>query len=490
MFETVRGRLTGWYTGVLALVLVLFAGAAYFFLSYTLRQRTDTTLTDLATVFEASLNNERAAGAEPDEPPRKHRRRPERDEEKEEPGPTVTAAIQEAADELRFKDFQIYVCDARQMLVAAPDAPAANVPAPQWLLQAAPGHTTLSGNNAGFRVFRQHFAAAGETYTLFVVHPRREQDELLRRVLAALAIAVPLALLLASVGGYFLARKSLAPVVSMSATAARMSATNLHERLPVDNARDELGQLAGVFNALLARLDESFRQQQRFMADASHELRTPVAIVRGEAEVALSQALRPPEEYRESLAIVQDEGRRLTRIVEDLFLLARADAGQLPLHLTDFYFDELAAECVRAVRTLAARRDLSVECVAATEMPLRGDENLLRRMLLNLLDNALKHTPPGGSITVKCAKDNDNYILTVTDTGAGIAPAAQAHIFERFYRADAARSRQADHEGSGAGLGLSIARWVAAAHQGRLELLSSDDGGSVFAVTLPAPEKL
>ena len=276
----------------------------------------------------------------------------------------------------------------------------------------------------------------------------------------------------------------------MSATAARMSATNLHERLPVDNARDELGQLAGVFNALLARLDESFTQQQRFMADASHELRTPVAIVRGEAEVALSQALRPSEEYRESLAIVQDEGRRLTRIVEDLFLLARADAGQLPLHLTDFYFDELAAECVRAVRTLAARRDLSVECVAATEMPLRGDENLLRRMLLNLLDNALKHTPPGGNITVKCAKDNDNYILTVTDTGAGIAPAAQAHIFERFYRADAARSRQADHEGSGAGLGLSIARWVAAAHQGRLELLSSDDRGSVFAVTLPAPEKL
>ena len=410
-----------------------------------------------------------------------------RDEEKD---PAIIAAIQEEAGELRFKDFQIYIFDARQRLITATKiAPAEIAPAPELLVQAASGHATITFNGADFRVFSKRFNAAGQTYTLLVAHPWRERDELLRRVLTALAIAVPLALLVASLGGYFLALKSLSPVVAMSATAANISAANLHERLPVDNPRDELGQLAGVFNALLARLDESFAQQQRFMADASHELRTPVAIVRGEAEVALSQAARRPEEYRESLAIVQDEGRRLTRIVEDLFLLARADAGQLPLNLSRFYFDELAAECLRAVRTLAAQKGVSLHADAIAEMPLCGDESLLRQMLLNLLDNAIKHTPSGGSITVKCVKDNGHYILTVTDTGAGIPLQAQPHIFERFYRADTARLRQAESEGSGAGLGLSIAHWIAVAHNGRLELSRSDPNGSVFAVTLPAPEK-
>ena len=487
MLETVGARLTLWYTGVLALVLALFACATYFFLAYTLRQRTDETLVELAEGFETSFNNEHAANEESADPPDK-RRRPGRGEEKD---AAIIAAIREEAGELRFKDFQIYIFDARQTLITATKiAPAEIAPAPELLVQAVPGHTTITFNGADFRVFSKRFHAAGETYTLLVAHPWRERDELLRRVLTALAIAVPLALAAASLGGYFLARKSLSPVVAMSATAANISATNLHERLPMDNPRDELGQLAGVFNALLARLDESFAQQQRFMADASHELRTPVAIVRGEAEIALSQAARRPEEYRESLAIVQDEGRRLTRIVEDLFLLARADAGQLPLQLTNFYFDELTAECARAVRTLAMRRELILECEATTEMPLRGDENLLRQMLLNLLDNAIKHTPRGGSVTVKCVKDKRNYILTVTDTGAGIPLQAQPHIFERFYRADTARLRQTDSEGSGAGLGLSIAHWIAVAHNGRLELLRSDADGSVFAATLPAPEKL
>src|SRR5262249_30787746 len=160
-------------------------------------------------------------------------------------------------------------------------------------------------------------------------------------------------------------------------------------------------------------------------------------------------------------------------------------AGQLPLTLTNFYFDELVNECVRAVRTLTAKRELSLQCEAAEEVPLRGDEALLRRMILNLLDNAVKHTPQGGGIAVRCFKENGNCVMTVADTGGGIPPAAQPHIFERFYRADRSRSRSTDDESGGAGLGLSIAHWVAEAHQGKLELLRSDEKGTAFIATLP-----
>jgi len=185
-------------------------------------------------------------------------------------------------------------------------------------------------------------------------------------------------------------------VVKMSATAARIGAANLHERLPVANERDELGALAGVINALLARLDASFEQQRRFMADASHELRTPVAIMRSEAEVALSREERSNQELRESIVIFKDETKRLTGIVEDLFMLARADAGQYKLASKEFYLDEVAGEVARAVRTLVAARGLTLQLDAAEEMPFRGDEHLVRRLLLNLVDNAIKYTPAGG----------------------------------------------------------------------------------------------
>src|SRR5580704_1069606 len=185
-------------------------------------------------------------------------------------------------------------------------------------------------------------------------------------------------LVLAGTCGYFLARKSLAPVVAMGEHARRIGAINLHERLPVLNANDELGQLATIFNELLDRLDQSFDRQRRFMADASHELRTPVAILRGEAEVALSRPDRKPEEYRESLAVLRAESQRLTHIVEDLFTLARADAGQHPLSPHEFYLDELVADCTRTTRTLALAKHITLACDAVQEMPINADETLLR----------------------------------------------------------------------------------------------------------------
>jgi two-component system OmpR family sensor kinase len=495
MFNSVRARLTLWYTGVLALVLISFALAGYFFLSYTLNRRTDDALAEEANAFAATLANDEtdsqqgeanaARGGDPRSNP---------DE-----------AVREAVSEKRFRDYQlvVYADGGREVAASAKppkgDRPGwARAPAPSQLTEVANAvarsfesrlyFANLSDGDNQFRVVARRVQARGSAYTLIMLRSLREQEDLLEGARYALFIAVPLSLLLASVGGYFLARKSLAPVVRMSSSAARIGAANLHERLPIANARDELGGLAQVINALLARLDASFEQQRRFMADASHELRTPIAIMRSEAEVALSEPDTSTRELRESIAIFRDETKRLTGIVEDLFMLARADAGQYKLTPKEFYLDELAGEVVRAVRTLAAERDLTLQLDAAEEMLFRGDENLIRRLLLNLVDNAIKYTPRGGSVTVSCRPEADRYLIKVGDTGPGIPVEARPHIFERFYRADSARSRVEDDGAgltSGAGLGLSIARWIAEAHDGTLELLHSSEAGSVFQLILP-----
>jgi heavy metal sensor kinase len=498
MFSSVRARLTLWYTGVLALILITFALAGYFFLSFTLNRRTDDALGEMADAFAATLVDD-----ERDSQGRGEANATRGEEGSSSPDETVM----EAVSQNQFRDYQLVVFgDARRVVAASRvqqngNAPAWTRPAVASKIagvfdavartpEAALHFATLSDSDNQYRVVGRRVQARGSAYMLVVLRSLHDQEDLLERASYALLIAVPLALLLASVGGYFLARKSLAPVVRMSQTAASISAANLHERLPIINERDELGGLARVINALLARLDASFEQQRRFMADASHELRTPVAIMRSETEVALSKPMRSNEDLRESLAIVKDETRRLTYIVEDLFTLARADAGQYKLTSKEFYLDELAAEVAHSVRTLVAEGELTLQLDATQEMPFRGDENLLRRLFLNILDNAIKHAPKGGAVTISCQHTGEQYVITVSDTGTGIPTEAQPHIFDRFYRADSARSRGDDDNAgltSGAGLGLSIARWVAEAHAGTLELLHSSEAGSVFQLILPAP---
>lgn len=487
MLDSVRARLTLWYTGVLALVLLIFAAATYGFLSRLATERTDNSLVESANAFASFINNERA----------------------DEVFSPTDSAVSEALREFHFTDRTFTVYDKTHRLIASSDTvtnsrpklrgPASATALPPNLL----GEVQRSGNayvtlpeakedTGDIRVYGRLTKVNGREFIIVVLRSLQDQDEMLEQLRTALYIAIPLSLLVASLGGYFLARKSLAPVVMMGNKAARIGAANLHERLPVANERDELGRLARVFNDLLARLNDSFEQQRRFMADASHELRTPVAVVRGESEVVLSQTDRTPEDYRESLAIVHDEGRRLTRIVEDLFMLARADAGQYQVRLSDFYLDEVVGESVRALRSLAAQRRVEMRYETSGELPLRADEALIRRMVVNLLDNAIKYTPANGTVDVTCVRRGSQYLLTVADTGIGIPSEAQPHVFERFYRADKARSSaevMGDHDpGSGAGLGLAIARWIAEVHHGQLELIRSDETGSVFVVSLPVTD--
>jgi heavy metal sensor kinase len=304
----------------------------------------------------------------------------------------------------------------------------------------------------------------------------------------ALLIAVPVFLLLACAAGWFVAERALAPVAAMSQRARTISEKNLDARLPVANERDELGQLAVVFNELLDRLERAFvqlesayDQTRRFLADASHELRTPVAAVRGEVQVALKRD-RTGEEYRESLDVIHEEAMHMSRIVEDLFTLARADAGERAHERRPFYLDELAADVCRIARSLARQRGVALELEpAGGEVEVLGDEDLVRRAVLNLVDNAVKYTEAGGSVRLAVSREGGRARLDVTDTGIGIAPGEQERVFERFYRVDKARVRS---EG-GAGLGLSIVRWAVEEHGGAVAVRSDPGRGSTFSILLP-----
>ncbi|MEP7039011.1 MAG: ATP-binding protein [Acidobacteriota bacterium] len=474
MFDSIRTQLTLWFTSVLAFILIIFAIAAYLFLNYTIRRQTDDTLREISRTFIGGVEREQA----------------DSETEKNRPDAENINAIREAMDNLSFRDYKIFVFDAQGKLTAesdsAPDGKSLAVDKTAKLAidfsssADKSAFFTLPDEKTEFRIFVQK-RVDGQNFSVIVLHPFDDENEILERFRNILLISVPLVLLLASFGGYFLARKTLSPIAQMSDTASHISANNLHARLPVKNEKDELGNLASVFNNLLLRLENSFEQQRRFMADASHELRTPLAIVRGESEVALSKENRPNAELRESLGIVNDEGKRLTRIVEDIFTLARVDAGQFRASFSNIYLDELLEDCVRKVRVLAEKRNISLE-MSAAELPMSGDEQLLQRLFVNLLDNAIKYNRAGGSVSVEAKKCGEKYRVIITDTGAGIPKDEQAQIFERFYRADKARSRTSETATSGAGLGLSIAQWIAKIHRAEIELVRSDETGSVFRV--------
>ena len=344
---------------------------------------------------------------------------------------------------------------------------------PTPILQTIKGFGTAGGRLALMRIPDSEFF-------IVVAQSQAEMHEHLAAMRRVFYLSLPLMLLIASVAGFFLAQKSLAPVAAMSAQAESINANNLHERLSVSNPHNELGRLANVFNALLARVNRSFASLREFTADASHELRTPLAIIRGEADVALSQP-RTSFEYQETLAVVRDEARRLSRIVDDMLALARADAGAQQLQREELYLNDLIEECCRAVQTLAAHKNISVHCEALPDVEFCGDEELLRRMILNLLDNAIKYTPVGGKVTIELSETLTHINLRVIDNGIGIPADAAAHVFDRFYRVDKARSRA---EG-GSGLGLPIVKWVVEAHQGTVQLKSHPGLGSEFLVELP-----
>ena len=460
MLDSIRIRLTIWYLMVLALVLIAFAALAYFSIIRVLSRETDNNLVEVAENFTAEV--------------RSH----QRDE-----GVSVEKKFSDEIGEFHFRDYHFTVYDANgHQLASSVENEGLKAELDNIALRGftTPAFFDLAAGDEKLRVYRTPLDVHSAHYQLFIVLSLEDQHAISAGVVSVFLIAVPLALILSGLGGYFLARKSLFPVAQMSSRAANISAANLDDRLPVNNANDELGRLAIVLNALLDRLESSFEQQRRFMADASHELRTPLAIVRGESEVALSKDSRTVEEYQESLRIVNDESKFLTEIVEGLFTLARADSGELKANVREVYLDELIGDCVRSIRTLAEKRNIAIE-FTSEETTVKGDESLLRRMCLNLLDNAVKYNIDGGRIFIKLA----DRIVTISNTGEEIDEEHEKLIFERFYRVEKNRSYKHQTMTSGAGIGLSIAKRIAQLHGAEIIYRRSNEGENIFEVSFP-----
>jgi len=459
MLDSVRIRLTLWYAGVLALSLVAFALVIYYAAGSIFHERQDESLRSTAqTVASAYV---------------------------EELGEThsQSRAGQLVLAEITFPNRYVQFTDNTGKPIATSASLSGStiaIPTPVLSDVRARGfsHATIDG----LRLVVVPLSTDQTLGYAVVAEPLSVVEDGLRELRRDLYAGVSLVLLLASAGGYFLARKSLAPIASMNSQTQRISAENLSARLDVTNSRDELGRLATTINDLLARLEHSFKEQQRFIADASHELRTPLAVLRGEAEVALDKT-RSVEEYEQSLSLIQDEAERLSRIVEDLFILARQPINtRAALNKERVSLNDAVKDCARAAQVLAFRKGIRLKLQGESpSIALNGDEELIKRMILNLLDNAVKYTPQGGEISLALAQQNGNAEIVVHDTGIGIPQAAQPRVFDRFYRVDKARARAM----GGAGLGLSIAQWIAEVHGGEISVMSAPGQGSTFTVLLP-----
>jgi len=299
-----------------------------------------------------------------------------------------------------------------------------------------------------------------------------------------LGFGVPSAIGVAFGAGYVLAGRLLAPVGAMAETARRISAESLAERLPVANPRDELGRLATVFNDTLARLQEAFEQLRRFTADASHELRTPLTAMRSVGEVAIERAASTAE-YREVVGSMLEEVDRLTRLVENLLTLTRGESGRIPLRTEMVDLAGLVTTVSDGLQVLAEEKQQILTVETPGGVWARCDPGVLRQGVANVIDNAIKHTPSGGVIRVGVkVMASTEAAIEVADTGPGIPAADRQRIFERFYRVDGGRSRDA----GGVGLGLAIARWAVEANGGRIEVESTEGRGAVFRIVLPIIE--
>ena len=489
---SIRGRLTLWYTGILAGTLILLGVVTYGLLMRGLWQDVDTTLNGVAKAV-AQAAPRPVPGVFP----------PDMDEMlRRFFGPTFADRFYQFLDPSGRLDPRWPRLRQEPLRVS-----------PKALENAAQGYATYEtvpgGGPYPARLLTFPIMVRGQMVNILQVGMSLEGLYMARRhFLWTLAALVPVALVLAGTGGWLLARRALRPVDQMTTAARRIEAEHLAQRLGGAEVDDELGRLARTLNEMLARLEAAFAQVRRFSADASHELKTPLTVLRGEIEVALRNR-RDPAEYERVLWAVLEEVESMTRLVDDLLLLSRADAGALKLDSGPVELDRLVEDVAKEGEVLGRAKRVHVTIKSLEPLVVRGDGPRLKQLLRNLVDNGVKYTSPGGQVALSlhqvARRSGDQAIgqsgdspnrqiaqlpncpavewaeLVVLDAGIGIAPEALPRIFERFYRVDPARSR----ETGGAGLGLCIAKTIAEAHGGAIEVQSTPGAGSTFTVRLP-----
>ena len=451
--HSIGTRLTLWYTLAFAVALLLLGGLMWLMVQRSLYHAIDAALRERVAGIVIFIED--------------HKNR---------------LYIDEVKEEFRAHGdlFQVFDQEGRWVYQAATLTGTAG-PGPEAATGLEPIFENAASPAGPLRFVSQAVDIDGHGYVVQVAAPLRELEQGLRDALWVLVSVFPLALLLAASAGYWVSQRALAPVDAITNTARSITAENLAQRLAVSPTGDELARLSDTLNEMIGRLESSFRRISQFTADASHELRTPLAVMRTTAEVALRG--RSDDERCDALEKIVAEIGRTSHLVDNLLLIAKADSGNEPLARTAVDVVALAHEAATEIKMLAeAKRIEFSDDLPDEPVHVQGDPQALRRLLLNLLDNALKFTPAGGTVKLAIDTDERQVSLSVRDTGIGIGADHLPHIFDRFYRVDRARSRAQ----GGAGLGLAIVWWIAEVHGGTIDVESQLERGSVFRVRLPA----
>jgi two-component system, OmpR family, heavy metal sensor histidine kinase CusS len=460
---SIRVRLTAWYFAVLAMGLGLFGAGMYFTARQSVHAAVDDELYVRLQGVQRLMQRELPGGDLDD------LQREFREHSGLKPGGDLIQ-VADAQGNWMFQSGSIR--PYKIALAKPPDSPQGDI-------------QIIDVDGSPLRLLTARVEIEGRPYTVQLATALGGFYAVLHRLAWLTLWSIPAVLLLATAGGYWISRRALAPVDQLTHTARSISAHNLSQRLTVPQTGDELQRLAETLNEMMARLNAAFKRIVQFTADASHELRTPVALVRTTAEVALQKS-RDASAYEGALRDILAEAERTSVLIEDLMTLARADSGAETLQFSEVDLGRSVREACSQGSTLAGPRDIEFGWqIPPEEMHVKGDPDALRRLFLILIDNALKYTPAGGRVSVSLARLDGFGVGEVRDSGMGIAAEDLPNIFERFYRADKAHS----HDMGGAGLGLSIARWIVEAHHAEIQVESSPGQGSLFRVRIPV-EKL
>ncbi|MBU5635337.1 heavy metal sensor histidine kinase [Geomonas sp. Red69] len=445
--RSIRVRLAIWYAAALAAIVVAFALGIYLFVRSSLLREVDAQLErDLATVS-------RVLREEPFE-------------------------INELAQHGSVEFFQ--VSQGNEVVAETPGWSREVLEKALAGLPHGPGRSWRSHSGQAFRIRSVVLPGAGQSRVVAVAESEQTLRTSLESIGMILLFGIPIAVVLAVAGGYFLAGRVLNPIEEITALAGAITAERLSERLPVDNPGDEFGRLAQMLNGTFARLEDSFERLRRFSADASHELRTPLTALRSVGEVGLQRELDAAG-CREVIASMLEETDRLTKLVDCLLTLSRGDAGGLTVTRVRVDLAEMAADAVDMIGVLAEEKGQVIELEAGAGVCAMVNPEMLRQALINLLDNAVKYSPPGRIDLRVYRTERGEAALEVQDQGPGIAREHQELIFDRFYRADPGRSR----EQGGAGLGLAITRQAVELNGGRIQLESEAGQGCRFTILFP-----